>query len=148
MIPWIYHRLTARDMGVDLLRIFHTRIASSGAFATLTATFAVPAERTLLVNQWHVFGAGGGGQTFDRNTFTLRDPTGTDIVAEMNRVPTGQSSVVANVLAWDALEGSPALIVPPNTNMTVTAFFSAGAAANAITVSISGLLVPHGTFSA
>lgn len=147
MIPWIYHRLTKRDQATDLLRIVSRRQAASGLLATLVSTYQVPAERSFLLSRWHVFGAGGGAQTFNSCILTLTEATGSYSYGEYNLPVQRNSDTFSAVTGSVWLEGAPALIVPPETIMTVTAFFNAAALANAITVSLNGILIPHGTFS-
>lgn len=139
MIPWMYHRLTPRDQAGDLLRVMNfTQTVNN----LNVITYQVPNERILLLNHLHIYQediAGSAanvisGITLDTTTvfsFTLlRDiqVTGAGVYREYHKI------------------GSPALIVPPLHVLTFVNNNPSGVGC-ILTVSMNGLLVPHGTFS-
>lgn len=147
MIPWIYHRLSPRDQGSDLLRIVNTRLSASGLLPTLSVSYDVPSERTLLISLLNGYAAAGAGQSNDRFTLAITNQAGTDTQSEIIRMPLRDDVIFAGTYGWFQIDGAPGLMVPPSSRITLYAFFNGGANANALTVGLNGLLIPHGTFS-
>lgn len=147
MIPWIYHRLTPRDQGSDLLRNVSFRQTASGLLATLNTFWDVPPERVLLLTSVNIWGVAGAAQNTDRFALTLTNAAGTDSYGEYIRLPERDAVLFSQNAGWFQMTGNPALIVSPNTRINFYSFFSAAAAANSMTVGLNGILIPHGTFS-
>lgn len=146
MIPWIYHRLTPRDQGSDLLRVVSFRLSASGLLATLTIPYTVPPERLFLVTSINMFGVGGAAQNTDRFALQVTSPLG-DSSGEWIRPPMRDNVLFSQNAGSFEMTGSPCLMVAPRSIMNFVCFFSAAAAANALTVGVNGILIPHGTFS-
>lgn len=138
MIPWIYHRLTPRDQGTDLLRIMQEVFYGSGA-ASLVWNYTVPPERVLLLTAFNAF-------QFDVSLTGCQ--VGLQITKEGSALQEHiwTSDASRGTSATYHREGSPFLIVPPLHQMQFV--FTGSSGVQTVTATMNGILIPHGTFSA
>jgi len=141
MIPWIYHRLTPRDQAGDLLRVF---------MATRTITdaqvfqYRVPDEKVLLLNTLNIYQEDIVGSIAQIIFGVVEDTTtvySQTMIRDVQVSPLG-----IGIIRQYARNGAPYLIVPPGHVLSFSNLNPSGAGCFSV-ISMSGLLVPFGTFS-
>lgn len=142
MIPWIYHRLTARDQGVDLLRVENQRFTSDGSAATYVWNYTVPQERILLMTNFEYWGQDPIGIPLPVLSLEITQESAADPIWSATFYRDVGSGTQVNVRRT----GQPYLICNPGARLQFVSF--GGAAGTFVGIlSMNGLLVPHGTFS-
>lgn len=149
MTPWMYHRLTQRDMGVDLLRPFSFQ-GSASAAGIVTVTAQIPDERMLLLTSASGYIESGVATSFHGVKLLVGSKNNiNDVLAQYSFEGDGGLWVHSGgvgVRRQFSAQANPLMYVPGGsflyfqaTGTGVPAIFLAGY--------LNGLLVPHGTFS-
>jgi hypothetical protein len=135
LFPEYLYQLSARDQQVTWLDPLITVVTQSTAGTAVTATYTVPNDRALILQAAVLVILAGAAQTSN------------EAYLGASRLATGAifrfaNSVYAAALQPDPLEFSGSLVIPAQWNVTGTAGFNAGVAANIVSLNIFGILIP------
>jgi len=155
LFPPTLWRPSPKDLAADLNPAQSVFLqGSSQAAATVTAftgqTTQVPADKVLLVNSVSAVGAPGAAQfvTRGRLRWGITDAAGvtfTQALGDLKQTGTIVGAVLAEV-AMDWQPGAPGFVLLQGQAIAATFDFNAGAAANVVSLTVNGILIPRGNW--
>lgn len=144
--PDFIYRLTPRDEQVTPLEsvtYYHTEslVSTYVDIDESLGAYRVPAGKILLVNTLAVDFSAGAAQNLDSYKIYLKNSSATNdaTLTGHSRILTGRYGTQGHMFG--------SIIVPSEWYICAVALFSAGAAANQITLGMTGTLIPRGNFA-
>lgn len=139
VFPELLYQLSGRDQQVTWLDPVIVRVATSTAAAQVNATFTVNTGRAFVLTSAIAAAVPGAAQNITDLSLVLQEPTGTTNVGL-----TGVEVTPAAGLAFQRLNFSGEVVLPPGWKVIAVGTYSAGVAANQTILTLTGILMPVG----